>query len=149
MGCNFLANITIPSNVTEIPIAFFRNCNKLEEVSFTSSIRYIKQNAFYGCSSLVSIGSLSSIRELGAYAFNGCSSLKQIFLPTTCSKMYINCFKGCISLHIYSEASEWPSTWFSNATFNPDNRPIYWYSKTPNYDGTHWRYVSGVPTIWA
>lgn len=62
-------------------------------------------------------------------------------------KIETRAFEGCTALtSIYCEATEaqegFATDWHSG-------KNVYWYSETENKDNKHWRYVEGVPTVWA
>jgi hypothetical protein len=61
--------------------------------------------------------------------------------------MGYHAFQYCTNVKIYCKATTQPYDWAPN--WNSSNRPFYWYSEEANYDGSHWRYVDGVPTVWA
>jgi hypothetical protein len=51
-GCSSLTTVTIPSGMTTIPYAMFRNCTGLTTVSGSENVTSVADYAFDGCSSL-------------------------------------------------------------------------------------------------
>lgn len=87
--------------------------------------------AFYNCSSLTSVTIPNRVTSIGSSAFGNCSSLTKVY------------YKGT--------AEEWDSIVIkSYGTNYLISATKYFYSETePTDDGNYWRYVGGVPTVWA
>lgn len=155
-NCSALTSITIPSSVTFIGDALFYGCTSL------SSINVDKENTKYDsrndCNAIIETNTNTlvagckntiiptSVTAIAWRAFDGCTSLSSLTIPSSVTTIEGFAFWGCKSLLIFAEATEKPTGW--EIEWNPNNRPVYWYSETPNYDGTHWRYVDEVPAIW-
>ena len=95
-------NITIPSEINEIPVYGIKNnafINKSEitQINLPSTLVYIGVSAFIGCSNLTSIAIPEGVTILGS-AFYGCCSLTNIELPSTLTSIGSNTFYGCNSL---------------------------------------------------
>jgi hypothetical protein len=60
-------------------------------------------------------------------------------------------FSGCARLTIYAEAESKPDDGWTSS-WNPLNRPVYWYSENPDAGEGYWHYetIDGVkvPTKW-
>ncbi|MGI6392012.1 MAG: leucine-rich repeat domain-containing protein [Candidatus Izemoplasmatales bacterium] len=143
--CPF-TTIEIPSTVTSIGAYCFSYCESLTEIVIPSSVTSLSNGVFYGCSALSKITLPEELTSIGNYTFSNCSNLNSIVIPSTVTTIGQRAFNSCANLSIFAMASELPSGWGS--TWNPANCPVYWYSETPNYDGSHWRYVEGIPTVW-
>lgn len=114
-------SITVPSGVTEIGPAAFKNCEKLESINFGDELRTIRNEAFRGCKMLrevrlgkqiKSVGDsvfrdcikLTSVViengeiEVGERAFENCASLSAITLPDNMAEIYGGVFNSCKSL---------------------------------------------------
>ncbi|OQA78558.1 MAG: hypothetical protein BWY30_00642 [Tenericutes bacterium ADurb.Bin239] len=146
-GCSALKTVTIKGELTVITDYCFRYCTSLLEVDLPDSIMMFGSYAFGQCSALTNITLPESLVSISSYAFDGCTSLVRIIIPESVTQISNRTFRGCNNLTIYAEATELPPNW-SNS-WNPENRPVYWYSEEPNPDGNHWHYVDGVPTVWA
>ncbi|MBQ9118394.1 MAG: leucine-rich repeat domain-containing protein [Clostridia bacterium] len=126
----FITEATIPASVTY--------------KGFVYTVTGILENAFAGYSMLTEIVIPDSVTYIGYRAFAQCIGLKEIIIPDPYIGEYA--FDGCDSLIIYCEAASDPCKYND---WNPDNRPVYWYSETqPTTEGDYWRYVDGVPTKW-
>lgn len=146
-NCSALKTVTIKGELTTITDYCFRYCTSLLEVDLPNSIMMFGSYAFAQCSALTNITLPESLFSISSYAFDGCSSLVRIIIPEGVTQISHRTFRGCNNLTIYAEATELPPNWSSS--WNPDNRPVYWYSEEPNLDGNHWHYVDGVPTVWS
>lgn len=115
------AAITIPSGVTEIGFAAFKNCEKLERINFGSELKIIRNEAFRGCKNLKEVHFGKQIKavgdsvfrdcisltrvvvengemEIGERAFENCAGLADIELPDTMAEIYGGVFNSCKSL---------------------------------------------------
>jgi uncharacterized repeat protein (TIGR02543 family) len=156
----------------------FGGCSNLERVDFSgcTALEGMPRNAFEGCGNLrtVNLSGCTAWAWIGSNAFKDCTSLTEIdfsgctawegvsrlafyncalteiLIPATVTGLHEYAFQGS-NLTIFSLAAKQPDSW--NANWNPDGRPVYWYSP----DGTMdygWRYVADettgelVPTPW-
>lgn len=69
--------IIIPSCVTKIGVAAFKNCSVLNDVAFSanSALKTIEEQAFSGCGTLMEMTIPTSVTEIKDYAFYGCNKL--------------------------------------------------------------------------
>lgn len=118
-GCEFLALVVAPSNVTKISANCFSNCYSFKSVITTNKITYIDVYAFYKCHSLASMIIHEQTIRIGNYAFFECNSMKEYHflstVPPTLDGTYV--FKGipsdCIiyvpkgSAEAYKTATNW------------------------------------------
>lgn len=77
--CENLRYVKIPSKVTEIPVAAFRESG-IEKIDFPENLITIGRLAFYGCS-FETFHVPDSVQTIGTYAFSSCMNLKEIKLP--------------------------------------------------------------------
>ena len=56
-GCDKLASVTIPNNVTSIGSKAFGDCGKLESVTIPNSVTSIEKSAFENCKNLKKVNS--------------------------------------------------------------------------------------------
>ena len=153
-GCSSLTNITIPNSVMSIGIYVFDNCRSLTNVKISDGVMSIGWGMFFNCSSLTSITIGNSVTNIGYRAFHDCSSLTSVTIPDSVTIINASAFGGCsrlTSVYYKGSAEEWvkidgvesDDTYLQSAT-------KYFYSETePTDDGNYWRYVGGVPTVWA
>ena len=116
----------IPMGIAYIPNMCYANSPNLNAVTIPNSVAYIGFNAFLNCTSLTSIVIPSSVDTMQNEVFSGCSNLETIYL----------------------EHSQKPAGWHIEWQQFCEHASLKWYSDTPIYDGNHWHYVGGVPTIW-
>lgn len=141
-----LATLEIPTSVTSIGRYCFSYCYNLSEIEIPSSVTSLANGVFNSCTALTKITLHEGLTSIGRYTFSYCEILPTIVIPSTVTTIEYRAFYRCDSLSIYALAASLPSGW--NESWNPNNRPIYWYSEDPIYDGAHWHYVEGVPTVW-
>lgn len=69
--------VIIPSCVTKIGTAAFKNCSELNNVGFSanSSLKTIEEQAFSGCDMLIEMTIPASVTDIEDYAFYGCNRL--------------------------------------------------------------------------
>ena len=96
--CASLKTVTIPESVTNIDTYTFQNCTSLEEVIIPNGITNIGRYAFYGCSSLKNIDIPNNVTNIDIQAFYGCSSLTDVTIPESVSNIGFSAFYGCTSL---------------------------------------------------
>lgn len=125
----------------------FSHCTSLTSVNIPETVTEIGGSAFYNCKVLPEIKLHANLEKIGSWCFGRCTILPQIVIPRSVTNIARSAFSSCANLTIYAEATALPDGW--HADWNDGNRPVYWYSETANYDGSHWRYVDGVPTVWA
>lgn len=121
-GCISLKNVTLPTNLKEMPYQVFRGCISLEKITLPETVTKISDSAFDGCISLktiqlpnnlnnISIAAFSNtglinisipdnVETIGSSAFSGCSHLTSIKFPSNDSYQIIerNILNGCSSL---------------------------------------------------
>jgi hypothetical protein len=118
---SYLEKIFLPSTVTHIGAAAFRECGWMKSIRLPKSLRVIGEDAFFGCWQLRSISlpaatlvvgdgafaecfELSKVRlnkglkAIGAEAFYYCDSLTEIYLPSSLEFIGSNAFMGAKSL---------------------------------------------------
>lgn len=96
--CESLKSITIPANVLIIDECAFDGDISLEEVVFEGNVEEIRKSAFEDCSALKEIEIPDSVWFFGEYAFSGCESLKKVTLPTGLTDVEDYVFYGCSGL---------------------------------------------------
>ena len=79
MNCKYLADITLPQNVTSIGTRAFHACsNSLQTVSIPSKVTSIGDYTFHNCYKLTSIVIPKKVTKIGNYVFYNCESLASI-----------------------------------------------------------------------
>lgn len=145
--CGKLETVVIEGELTMINAGTFSHCTSLTSVNIPETVTEIGGSAFYNCKVLPEIKLPANLEKIGSWCFGRCTILPQIVIPRSVTNIARSAFSSCANLTIYAEATALPDGW--HADWNDGNRPVYWYSETANYDGSHWRYVDGVPTVWA
>ena len=80
-GCiNLNSKVEIPKTVTNIGVAAFEDCSSLNEVSVYSDISELPAQCFNNCSELSTVTLGDSITSIGSYAFANCTKLKYLEL---------------------------------------------------------------------
>ena len=74
-----LTSITIPSSVTSLGRACFKDCIGLTSITIPSSVTSLGGSCFWGCSGLTSITLPSSVTSLGENCFYGCSGFETVY----------------------------------------------------------------------
>ena len=98
-GCTQLTEALLPSQLTSLPEALFRDCTSLTSVNTSSlPLSRIDARAFAGCSSLQDLSLPSTLIEIGDEAFAGMTSLASISLPSSITTMGAYVFRGCTQL---------------------------------------------------
>ncbi len=92
-------SVTVPSTVSEICGAAFKNCKNLTDISLGYSIESIGSFAFYGCTALENISLPSTVTEIGTAAF-ACSGLKEFQHANGVKKIGEQAFYGCVDMKL-------------------------------------------------
>ena len=98
LGCfenSGVANIEIPTTVTDIGDKAFKNCDNLVNVTFPLEMRTLGGEAFYDCDKLEAAALPGDLEKLGALAFALCEQLKEAYIPATVTRIPGNPFLGC------------------------------------------------------
>ncbi|MCL1816656.1 MAG: leucine-rich repeat protein [Clostridiales bacterium] len=96
-NCKGLTNFIIPDSVTTISNQAFSYCEGIKSITIPESVTTIENEAFRNCISLASITLPNSLTSLGQHAFEKCESLTSITIPgniTTIEKYaFANCWR--------------------------------------------------------
>ncbi|MBR4046812.1 MAG: leucine-rich repeat domain-containing protein [Alistipes sp.] len=95
---NLVAELTIPSDITEIKNYAFYGCSSLTGITISDSVTSIGDSAFYGCSGLISVTIPDSVTTIGSSAFGNCSNLTSITIPDRVTSIGNSAFTWCTSL---------------------------------------------------
>lgn len=118
--CKLLEKISLPSNITEIPLAMFWGCSSLKRIDIPvsvsnlglyalkgtglvsvhipSGVKWIGPEAFADCHQLRTVTFEEGIQKIERGAFNSCSALQSITLPSTVTILEKEIFRKCSSL---------------------------------------------------
>lgn len=89
-----LKYITLPANMSSIPMYTFADCKSLHSVTFNLALECIVSGAFSNCVSLTSIDlSNTVITELSG--FYGCTGLTSVVFPSTLTEIDSMAFSRC------------------------------------------------------
>lgn len=96
MSCDSLAEVQLPSDLTEIPHAAFY-CTALKNIELPDGVTKIGRSAFAE-TKLERVVLPSGLKELGERAFSGCEQLKEVVLPESLESMGRGVFNKCKAL---------------------------------------------------
>lgn len=113
-----LTSLSIPSGVTYIGVATFRNCKSLTSFEIPNSILQIYGEAFAG-SGLTEISVPAGVTTVSAGAFKDCKSLRKAELPNTVESVSASLFQNCTLL----ESVILPDRWSAS---NQTSQYIFW-----------------------
>lgn len=99
-GCTGLTTITLPSDITNIPMQSFYNCSSLAWTSLPSGIQTIGTQAFFGCTSLALTSLPSGITSIEQQSFQNCSNLALTSLPAGLTEIKMMAFQNCSNMTI-------------------------------------------------
>ncbi len=102
-----ITNVTLPSDMTEIPDALFAYAVNLQSIEIPSSVQSIGQDAFCSAIRMNSVNweDLTNLTTINSHAFNLCISLQEIIVPEGVTILNEGVFRGCVNASI-----ELPST---------------------------------------
>ena len=91
-----LSKVTLPQNLTELPVGTFQDCKSLTHVDVPQSVSKYDQNCFAN-SGMTSVPVPAQLTSIGSGAFEGCTRITSISLP---SRVEIDmfAFKNCKGL---------------------------------------------------
>ncbi len=95
-NCDYLTNIVLPDEITEIGERSFFDCDKLKTVKLGKNLKKIGREAFYSSDNLEECDLPSSVEEIGFNSFLR-TGLKRMRIPkTACPQNDLSCF-GAVS----------------------------------------------------
>ncbi len=95
---SFLEKVHLPSTLTHIGAAAFRECGFLESVKLPKSLLSIGEEAFCDCWNLERITLPASTMAIGPRAFQGCINLYRVRLGKALEAIGEDAFDDCESL---------------------------------------------------
>lgn len=141
------ANTVVPAGVSTIYLPYVFNTN-LTNFTIPAGIKRIGPSMFYACKNLTSLTISSEVTDISSYVFESCSNLTTVVIPSTVLNVKEYAFSESSLTTIFLEFTQRPAVWPMYWNYGLPLDTFKWYSATPNYDGNHWHYVAGVPTIW-
>ena len=84
--------IIVPSSITVIGKAAFREFMHIQEIELQSQLEQIPISTFSQCESLETITLPEGLKRIGSKAFYGCKALKSINIPSTVTNIYDQAF---------------------------------------------------------
>lgn len=78
---SFVTKVVLPSSVTSIGNAAFKNCADLKELNIPSAVTKIGDAALMDCPSLETVTVPNSVKYIGKSFVSGCTSLKEMSVP--------------------------------------------------------------------
>lgn len=148
-----LTNVKISDSVTEIGRGVFEYCSALTNITIGNGVKIIGEGAFGRCSNLSSVTIPDSVTSIGKDAFLYCGSLNSVTIGRGVTSIGDSAFVGCNTRKVYYKGSE--EDWIKIDGVENDRIDLrfatkYFYCETePTDNGNYWRYVGGVPTVWA
>ena len=97
--------VKIPSKVTKIPNAAFKDLHELVLVTIPESVTHNGEFAFQDCTSLMSITFGQSVTHIGESAFAGCTALASISLGESVTDIVTNSPKEMLAREALSPMS--------------------------------------------
>lgn len=111
-GCSALTDITIPEDMTMLPVNAFRGCERLKKITVPDSITLIGERAFDGCTSLSEIDLPADWKicsqkfdengkiyidgeNSGVSPFTGCTALRSVKFNENSAFIPVNAFRDC------------------------------------------------------
>jgi len=91
-------DVIIPSDVTIIGDAAFRQSSSIERIVFHSGVTEIGKNAFANCSNLREVIIPSTVKRIGDGAFRDCFVLESVEIPGSVEILPPNLFAACKNL---------------------------------------------------
>lgn len=123
---NYLEEVVMADNITEIGDDSFFRCSSLRKTSQLSSVKRIGSRAFEDCKKLsFDLLDLSSALRIDDSAFLLCELIKSVKLADNCESVGQSAFAGCSSL--------------TSIDYNPDAATIY---SSGSFDDS---WISGLP----
>ena len=95
-------DIVIPSEITTILYATFREYGKLTGVTFPDSIKDVSANAFYGCANLERVNLGNNMEVIGPYAFSNCPKLTTVTVGSKLKTVEKYAFQNCAKLSAFT-----------------------------------------------
>lgn len=152
-GCDELKSVSIPNSVTTLGRCAFCSCDGLESVKLSDSITSIEHLTFGHCLNLTSIIIPEGVVFLGSRAFTFCEKLESIVLPkslTSIEKGILGSQSSACVIYFNGSSEEWSKISIEEQNIILNTATKYFYSESePTEEGNFWRYVDGVPTVWA
>jgi hypothetical protein len=167
-----LQELVFPEHLTTISDSAFAYATGLKTITFNDKLSSIGQYAFSNNFSLKSLTFGKGLKRISSYAFTNALSLETITFNDELTVVENDAFHNAAALHtlivpLFKNWLTFSTTAFSNVNSikhiyhlgqsaitvpyfgnNLILSSLYFYSETPIYDGVHWRFVEGVPTIW-
>ena len=97
-NCHSLESVTLPEDMTKIPLGMFGACIGLKTIHLPSALEEIDAAAFMNCTALTSVDIPDTVKLIGYQAFAFCTSLKDIKFPQSLEIIWRYAFSGCESL---------------------------------------------------
>lgn len=107
----------------------------------------IGSGTFFGCTALSAFTIPNTVTYLGDMCFSE-TAITTLVIPRSVNSIGYSIVYDCPNLtDIFVERAFKPFAWRYDWAEGHE-QTIRWYSETPIYDGHHWHYVAGVPTVW-
>ena len=124
-GCISLSNVNIPSGVTSIGSYAFSECFSLSSVTIPDSVTSIEEGTFKHSHGLSSVTIPNSVTSIGRDAFMYCYGLTSVTIGDGVTSIGSAAFMDCPILSSVTINATTPPTIATDATFGPNNCPIY------------------------
>ncbi len=97
--CNSLTKLTIPETVETMGVAVLMHCDNITEVILPQNLQIMKESMFRACFSLKEIPVWpSNITEIPFATFAACNSFMEISIPNNIKKIGDNAFWDCVGM---------------------------------------------------
>ena len=120
-----LAELDIPSGITETRSCIFRDAESIIRLTVPEGVTKINASFCYNASNLESVTLPSTLTgSLGNYSFTSCAKLKNITIPSGITSLGQQSFQGCTAMEYMILQSTTPPTIYGN-TFK-DNTCLFY-----------------------
>ena len=96
--CDSLENVTLPSQIKQIPMNAFLGCKKLSKINLPDGLEGIDYGAFQNCTSLTEVVIPDSVISVGDWVFCGCTSLERVVVNKNAKNLAGGIFSNCTNL---------------------------------------------------
>ena len=121
------ASLAADMKIKKIEDEFFSGCKKLSALSIPSAVTAIGDKAFYGCAAIPLLAIPDTVTTVGSAAFANCSGMKSVTIGKGVTAVSGSAFTGCTALTEYKLASGASYSVDDGVLFNKDGTRLIAY----------------------